>query len=90
MRKDGLVWFEIAWRPSNLSEHIFPFYSPIFTKLIIVNSKRNMLQAGFEPGTYGILSTWIWESALDRSATTSKLKKPLSCSAFFIIYNCKR
>ena len=30
-----------------------------------------MLQAGFEPGTYGILSTLIWDSALDHSATTA-------------------
>ena len=31
---------------------------------------KNMPQAGFEPGAYGILSTWIWDSALDHSATT--------------------
>ena len=30
---------------------------------------KYMPQAGFEPGTYDILSTWIWDSALDHSAT---------------------
>ena len=50
-----------------------------------------MLQAGFEPGTYGILSTWIWESALDRSATTSKLKNLYHAvlSLLFTIVNVK-
>ena len=28
-------------------------------------------ERGFEPGTQGILSTWIWDSALDHSATTA-------------------
>ena len=34
---------------------------------------KYMTQAGFEPGTYGILSTWIWDSALDHSATMAGL-----------------
>ena len=29
--------------------------------------------AGFEPGTYGILFTWIGDSALNHSATTAGL-----------------
>ena len=32
---------------------------------------KYMHQAGFEPGAYGILSTWIQDSALDHSATTA-------------------
>ena len=31
-----------------------------------------MPQVGFEPGTYGILSTWISDIALDHSATTAE------------------
>ena len=30
---------------------------------------KYMPQAGFELGTYGILSTWIWDSTFDHSAT---------------------
>ena len=32
---------------------------------------KYMPQAGFEPGTYGIWDTWIWDSALDHSASTA-------------------
>ena len=30
-----------------------------------------MPQVVFEPGTYGILPTWIWDSALDHLANTA-------------------
>ena len=33
---------------------------------------KYMLQVGFEPGTYGILSTWIWDSTSDHSATIAE------------------
>ena len=36
-------------------------------------SYKYMPQAGFEPGTYGILAAWILDSALDHSATTAGL-----------------
>ena len=42
----------------------------IYTWYITVSYKY-MPQAGFELGTYGILSTWIWDSPLDHSATTA-------------------
>ena len=36
-----------------------------------------MPQVGFEPETYGILSTWNWDSALEHSATTAGWIKDL-------------
>ena len=45
-------------------------YIYIFSGSIMVPFKY-MPQAGSEPGTYAILSTWIWDSVLDHSATTA-------------------
>ena len=47
-----------------------PWYVAVIQKPGLGVTNRNPEQ-GFVPGTLGILSTWIWDSALDRSATTA-------------------
>ena len=43
---------------------------PFIVFLLLSNQYRNP-ERWFEPGTLGILSTWMWDSALDHSATTA-------------------
>ena len=47
--------------------------SGITERVYITNNYNMNYRPGFEPGTQGIISTWIWDRALDRSATTAGL-----------------
>ena len=55
----------------HLNVHRYCFRGQTLKSESILVTSKNMPQAGFEPGTYGILFTWIWDSASDHSATTA-------------------